>query len=399
MRILHASLVALLGTTLSAQAEAPNVAVDIAPVHSLVSKVMEGVGTPDLLMQPTVSPHGYALRPSEARALQNADVVFWIGPKLTPQLEDIIDSLAGDAHALALLDLKATVRHDYRSSEDFKIASEDGHDDHDDHGHDDHGHDDHDDHEKEDDHAHDEHGHDDHEDHAKHDDHDDHEEHGHDDHDEHGHDDHDDHDGHEDAKHDDHDDHDDHGHDEHGHDDHEGHDHSGTDSHAWLDPQNAQIWLGMIAEELAEVDPDNADTYAKNAAAAQAELAALEEELAAKLVSVSDTGFVVFHDAYQYFEKRFGLKAAGAIRVGDASAASAARLREVRDTLKDNNIGCIFSEPQFPDSLVASVSEGLDIQTAELDPLGANQEVGPALYVNLISALGDNFVDCLSHDH
>lgn len=364
MRILHASLVALLGTTLSAQAEAPRVAADIAPVHSLVSKVMEGVGTPDLLMQPTVSPHGYALRPSEARALQNADVVFWIGPKLSPQLEDVIESLAGDAHVKVLLDQEGTVRHEYRSSEDFKIASEDGHDDH---GHDDHGHDDHE-----------KHGHDDHDDHA---------------HDEHGHDDHDDHDH---AKHDDHDDH---GHDEHGHDDHEGHDHSGTDSHAWLDPHNAEVWLALIAEELSEVDPANADTYAKNAAAAQAELAALEEEIAAKLVSVSDTGFVVFHDAYQYFEKRFGLSAAGAIRVGDASSASAARLREVRDTLKDNNIECIFSEPQFPASLVASVSEGLDIHTEELDPLGAKQEVGSGLYLGLINALADSFTACLKHDH
>lgn len=392
MRILHASLVALLGTTLSAQAEAPRVAADIAPVHSLVSKVMEGVGTPDLLMQPTVSPHGYALRPSEARALQNANVVFWIGPKYTPQLEALLDSLSEGAHVVALLDQEGTVRHEYRSSEDFKIASEDGHDDHGHDDHEEHGHDDHDDHgqEKEDDHAHDDHAHDDHDDHddhAKHDDHDDHA------HDEHGHDDHDDHDH---AKHDDHDDH---GHDEHGHDDHEGHDHSGVDSHAWLDPHNAEVWLALIAEELSEVDPANADTYAKNAAAAQAELAALEEEIAAKLVSVSDTGFVVFHDAYQYFEKRFGLSAAGAIRVGDASAASAARLREVRDTLKDNNIECIFSEPQFPDSLVASVSEGLDLHTEELDPLGAKQEVGSGLYLGLINALADSFTACLKHDH
>lgn len=378
MRILSASLAALMGTAISVQADAPRVATDIAPIHSLVAKVMEGVGTPDLLIKPGVSPHGYALRPSEARALQNADVVFWIGDKLTPQLEDIIESLAGDAHTLALLDLKDTVRHEYRSSEDFKIASEDGHDDHDGHGHDDHA--EHDDHDQE-----------------EHADHDDHDEHGHDDHDEH--DDHAKHDDHDEHAHDDHDDHDDHAHDEHGHDDHEGHDHSGVDSHAWLDPQNARVWLGVIAEELSEVDPDNAATYEKNAAAAQAELAALEEKIAAKLVSVSGTGFVVFHDAYQYFESRFGLKAAGAIRVSDASAASAARLREVRDTLKDNDIQCIFSEPQFPGSLVAAVSEGLDVHSEELDPLGATQEIGPGLYVGVISALADSFVECLGHDH
>ncbi|MGR3636002.1 MAG: metal ABC transporter solute-binding protein, Zn/Mn family, partial [Shimia sp.] len=175
MKLLPVSFVAFLGATLSVQAETPRVVADIAPVHSLVVQVMEGVGTPDLLMQPTVSPHGYALRPSEARALQNADLVFWVGHELTPQLEGVFESLAGDAHAVGLLDQKETVRYNFRSAEDYEISSEDdhGHGDHDDHA----DHDDHDDH--------DEHGHDDHDDHADHDDHDDHDEHGHDDHDDH----------------------------------------------------------------------------------------------------------------------------------------------------------------------------------------------------------------------
>ncbi|WP_270732568.1 zinc ABC transporter substrate-binding protein [Shimia sp. Alg240-R146] len=370
MKLLPVSFVAFLGATLSVQAETPRVVADIAPVHSLVAQVMEGVGTPDLLMQPTASPHGYALRPSEARALQNANLVFWIGHELTPQLEGLLESLADEAHVVELLNSADTVRHNFRTSEDFKITSEEDHE----HGHDDHDeHSDHDDHEDHDDHAdddHAEHGHDDHEnnDHAEHDDH-----------------------GHEgEAKHEDHDDH--------AHDDHEGHDHDGTDVHAWLDPHNARVWLSLIADELSEVDPANAATYAKNAAAAQAELDALEEEIAAKLISVADANFVVFHDAYQYFETRFGLIASGAIRVGDGSSASAARLREVRNTLTENKVECIFSEPQFPDSLVASVAEGLDIHTAELDPLGANQDVGADLYNLVIGQMSDDFVSCLKHD-
>ncbi|TCL00716.1 zinc transport system substrate-binding protein [Shimia isoporae] len=356
MRILPASFVALLGAGIAAQAEAPRVTTDIAPVHSLVSKVMEGVGTPDLLIKPGVSPHGYALRPSEARSLQDADLVVWIGPKLTPQLEKTIESLAGDAHHMALLNQEGTVAHDYRSSDDFEVASDD------DHGHDDH---------------------------AEHDDHGDEEHAGHDDHDDHG-----------DEEHAGHDEHEEHGDEDHaGHDDHDHHDHSGTDSHAWLDPENARVWLGLIAAELSEIDPDNAATYAENAKSAQAELDVLEADIAAKLEPVHASRFVVFHDAYQYFEKRFDLKAAGAIRVGDASSASAARLREVRTTLSDNKIECVFSEPQFPDEIVASVSEGLDIKTAEVDPHGATQEIGPGLYYAVLSNLADNFAACLDHDH
>ncbi len=382
MQTFSASVLAFLAATITAQADAPRVATDIAPIHSLVAQVMEGVGTPDLLMQPGVSPHGYSLRPSEARALQDADLVVWIGPKLTPSLKKTIESLAADAHSLALLGQKDSVRFDYRGADDFEVSSDDEHD----HGHDDDGHDDHAHEDKDhDEHDHDEHGHDDHDDHDEHghEDHDEHDDHGHDDHAESGHDDH---------GHDDHSDGDDHGHED-------GHNHEGTDSHAWLDPQNARIWLGLIAEELSEIDPENAATYAENSATAQAELAVLEAEIADKLAPVQAVKFVVFHDAYQYFEKRFGLKAAGALRDVDGMAASAARLREVRATLQEHNVQCIFSEPQFPDAIVASVAEGLDLHTTEVDPLGATQEAGASLYGAMLSKLADDFASCLSHAH
>ncbi|SFL28241.1 zinc ABC transporter substrate-binding protein [Shimia haliotis] len=338
MKTISASLFALMAATLSVNAETPRVVADIAPVHSLVEQVMEGVGTATLLMKPGVSPHGYALRPSEARALQNAGLVIWVGPQLAPQIEKSIESLAGDAHVITLLSQEPTIKFDYRGPDDFEVTAKD---DHDDHGHDDH---------------------ENHDDHSDHDDHDEHE--GHDD-----------------------------------HDGHEGHDHSGLDSHAWLDPENASIWLGLIAAELSEIDPENAGTYRVNAEAAQAELEEMKVEISRKLEPLRGANYMVFHDAYQYFEQRFGLKTAGAIRVGDASSPSAARLREARETLKEHHIQCIFSEPQFPDSLVASVSEGLDIHTAEVDPLGAEQDTGPALYKAVITNLADTFVDCLSHDH
>ncbi|MEM7206659.1 MAG: zinc ABC transporter substrate-binding protein, partial [Pseudomonadota bacterium] len=171
----------------TAHAATPNVAVDIAPLHSLVSQVMQGVGDPALLIPAEASPHEYALRPSDAKALASADIVFWMGEELTPWLEKAIENVAESSEKIAMLDLDGTVTHEFREGATFEGHDHDDHDeDHDDHGHDE----DHDDHGHDEDH--DDHGHDeDHDDHGHDEDHDDH---GHDeDHDDHGHDeDHDD---------------------------------------------------------------------------------------------------------------------------------------------------------------------------------------------------------------
>ena len=120
----------LMGGT--AYADTPQVAVDIAPVHSLVARVMDGVGTPDLIIKPGASPHEYSLRPSEAAALQNSDLVFWIGSDLTPWLTDTIETLAKNASVTSLLDLDGTVQLDFRESALFEVHDHDDHDDHDD---------------------------------------------------------------------------------------------------------------------------------------------------------------------------------------------------------------------------------------------------------------------------
>ena len=176
----------LLGGT--ALADVPNVAVDIAPVHSLVARVMDGVGTPNLIVQPGASPHEYSLRPSEATALQEADLVFWIGEDLTPWMEDAVETLATDASVTTLLEADGITLLDFREGALFEAHDHDDHDDHgdeehaegEDHGHDDH---DHDEHAEAKDHDHDDHGD---EEHADHDDHDDHGDEEHADHDDHG---------------------------------------------------------------------------------------------------------------------------------------------------------------------------------------------------------------------
>ncbi|NOD78235.1 zinc ABC transporter substrate-binding protein [Ruegeria sp. HKCCD4332] len=393
---------ALMGGT--ALADAPNVAVDIAPVHSLVARVMDGVGTPDLIVAPGASPHEYNLRPSEAAALQEADLVFWMGEDLTPWMENAIDTLADGATVTSMLEADGTVLLDFRENALFEAhdhGDEDGHDDHaEDKDHDDHDHgDDHDheDHAKEDGHDHDEHDHDDHakdddhdhEEHADHDGHDDHDDHDHEDHaeeDGHDHDDHEEHD-HDDHAKDDHDDHDDHG--------HEGHAHGDHDPHAWLSPANAETWLNVIAAQLSAADPENAGTYFANAAAARDEMAALSAEVAETLDPVRGGSFIVFHDAYQYFEDAFDFPASGAISIGDASDPSPARIAEIQGRIRDEGIDCVLAEPQFDPGIVESVMGGVEAKTSVIDPLGSNLEPGVDLYPNVIRSLAKSLAECL----
>ena len=303
-----------------AVADVPKVAVDIAPVHSLVSKVMSGLGEPKLIIPSEASPHEYQLRPSEAQALQEAKLVFWIGEDLTPWLEKGLSTLASDAIITALLEVDGIKLLDFREGALFE--------------------------------AHD------HDDHSDHDDHDDH-----------------------DKKKED-------------HDDHEGHGHGEHDPHAWLSPGIAKVWLNVIASKLSEIDSANAGTYFANADAAKKKLDALSEELNKILEPVRGEKYIVFHDAYQYFEKHFNISASGAISLGDASDPSPARLSEIRKRIADESIHCVLAEPQYNDGLVKAVVEGTDSNTAVIDPLGVGLEVGPSLYNKLIKNLGVNLAKC-----
>lgn len=324
MKISPSVVAILLVMATSLRAEAPRVVTDIAPVHALVAQVMQQVGTPDLLMSPGVSPHTYAMRPSQARMLQNANLVVWMGPELTPSMGESIRALNKDAVLLQLLQFEDTEVRQFRSHDDFGG-----------HG-------------QETDHA-DEHEHD----------------HGHED--EHG-----------------------------SHKTDHGHAHEGADPHAWLDPRNAQVWLVEIARVLSEMDPANASAYAQNASQAASELDLLQQDIQLQLGPLKDQPFVVFHDAYQYFEARFGLTASGALLDVDGAAPSAARLRAIRDTLVAEDVTCLFTEPQFDAGLATSVSQGIDLQVIEVDPMGVRQAPGAGLYVRLLTSLGEDFVTCLS---
>ena len=156
------------------------------------------------------------------------------------------------------------------------------------------------------------------------------------------------------------------------------------------------VWLAAIAETLSGLDPDNADTYRTNAAVAQAEITALNTEIATRLAPVSTRSFVVFHDAFQYFEQRFDLSSAGAISMSDASSPSAARIAEIRDAVAEQDVVCVFSEPQFNPGLVATVAAGTELTTAIIDPLGSDLPLGAGFYPALIHSIAASVEGCLS---
>ena len=160
--------------------------------------------------------------------------------------------------------------------------------------------------------------------------------------------------------------------------------------------ENGLAWLDVIADVLAEKDPENAGLYRDNAKAGQAEIIAAAAQIKSDLVSVRDKPFVVFHDAYQYFETGFGLPAAGAISLSDASDPSPARIAEIRDVVTDQHVTCVLSEPQFNPGLVASVVGTSDIKSLVIDPLGTEVPLGADFYTNFLSNTGRIFKDCLS---
>lgn len=329
------SLVALLSsaTVLAAQAASaagPRVVADIAPIQSIAARVMQGVGTPDVLLPPGASPHDYAMRPSDAKKLEGADVVVWVGPMLTNWLEKPIETLAQGAAVVTIEDLPDVKTLPIRAGGPFE-PHEHGHDDHDA------------------DAAHDA-GHDHAEGNAA----------------EAGHD----------------------------HDAHE--EHGLVDGHLWLDPDNAVAAARALAVTLSARDPADAAVYSENAQAFAAEMATLSGALQAELAPLRGKRFIVFHDAYQYLEARFDLPAAGSISLHEGTEPGTARVSAIRDRVRNEDIVCAFTEPEFSPRLLTTLIEGTTVRTGELDALGAHLAPGPDLYPAMMKGLAAGLTACLA---
>lgn len=300
----------LTGTALAV----PNVVASTKPVHSLVSAVMAGVGEPGLIVKGAASAHTYSLRPSDAAALENADVVFWTGHGMELFLADALKILSTKAQTVELAESEGIELLPMREGGAFEPHSHGG------------------------------------------------EEH--------------DHEGH------------DHDH------DHE-HEHGEGDMHFWLDPENAKLMVTEIARVLSAADPDNAAAYKVNAETEIAALGTLETEISATLAGVKDKPFIVFHDAYQYFEKRFGLDVAGTVTVSPETMPGAARVDELRTKVGELGATCVFAEPNFEPAIVRTVVEGTSAKAGVLDPEGSALAEGPGLYGDLLRGLAAGLVDCL----
>ena len=285
----------------------PKVVTSIKPLHSLVSYVMEGVGTPDIIIDGSSSPHTFQLKPSHASMLQEADIIFWIGEDLEVFLETPLDSIAKNVKRVTLMDSNEIDLLKFREKNVF----------------------------------------------------DDHE--GHDDHDEHG-------------------------------DEHDGHAHGEFDIHFWLDPEIAKTIVTIVARELSEIDVANKSTYEANAKKAINDLDTLITETRSKINS--DATYIVFHDAYQYFEKRFGIEVIGALTVNPEVLPGAKQLAEIREVIEHEKVNCLFSEPQFNPSIAKTIAQDTGVKASVLDPLGAELNPGKDLYFDLIGDMASSFESC-----
>ena len=285
------------------------VVASIKPVHSLVSAVMDGVGEPHLIIRGASSPHTFSMRPSDAQALEDADVIFLIDERKETALAGPIANLGDDALVVRLSGVPGITLWSLRAGGAFEMHT--------------------------------------------------------------------------------------HGHSEDGHEE-EGHDEHGEfDMHIWLDPVNAAVMAEAITDALSEADPGNAATYHDNEHDLIHELEDLVDELDAELAPIRDKPFIVLHDAYRYFEDRFGLAAAGSITVNPERAPGVQRVTEIRDRVRELEGVCVFAEPQFDRRIVDVVVEGTQAGAGTIDPLGADIDDGPDLYFELMRTLAASFTGCL----
>ena len=301
------------------------VVTSIAPIHSLVAHVMQGVDEPYLLMPATSSPHTHFLSPSQARALNEADLVVWVSPDLEGQLRQPMQKVAADKQLridqIPGLQMLAT-----RSGKDFPLEGKRSsslsagqidkhHNDHDHHNDDDH---------------------------------------------------------------------------------HKGHSHGAFDPHLWLSIDNAQTIVMALAESLSNLYPEHRTIFQNNAKQSVNELNLLIDTIGGRLQRLQDKGYLVYHDAYQYFENDFGLAPYGVITANPEAPTNAGQLTKVHNAINNGAVQCIFVESHFPQKMVERLQKQTQVQIYQLDPLGVRIHPGKDLYSQLITQMANSFRSCLA---
>lgn len=316
--VIHAA-VALSAWGAAAQPAALDVVVTVKPVHALVAAVMEGVGSPHLLLDGAASPHTYAMKPSDVRRLNAAAVVVRVSPQLEVFLAKPLLQAEGKMRIVTLDEIPGMTLLALRAGGDFEphrhgSASKGTSKQKAGHGHD---------------HAHPTAA-------------------------------------------------------------------KAIDSHLWLDPANATIAALHVAETLAAVLPTEASRFKSNARALAVRLAELDKRLENELKAIAGRPFIVFHDAYQYLERRYDLAAAGAVTLNPEVPPSALRISQLRARLAKQGVLCVFAEPQFPPRTIDAILEGTAVRRATLDPLGASLAAGASQYFELMDGLARDLKGCLA---
>jgi zinc transport system substrate-binding protein len=297
-RLLIAALVLAASTAAHA---APRVAASFKPLQSLAAGVMAGIGEPSVIIHGAGSPHTYAMRPSEARELAQADIVFWVGPNFEAFLAKPIAALSARARATPLIKAAGVTVLEARRGGSWEKDT----------------------------------------------------------------------------------------------DEPSGRDLNQADPHIFLDPHNAEAIVQAMAAMLTAADPAHAAQYEANAAVVIGRLKTLDGEMAETLAPVHGIPFVIFHDATQYLEHRYGLTAVGSIVVSPERPPGAKRIAEIRGKVETAHAACVFAEPQFESALVHTVVAGTTVRTGILDYVGVDLASGPDAYFQMMRGLARSLAGCL----
>ncbi|MDX5626625.1 MULTISPECIES: zinc ABC transporter substrate-binding protein ZnuA [unclassified Brenneria] len=322
---------ALMASGASINTASADVVTSIRPLGFIASAITAGITPTEVLLPNGASPHDYALRPSDVQRLQSAELVVWVGPEMEAFLGKPLSQIA-PAKQITLAELPAIKA--------ALVKEAKHHHDHDDN---DHG-------EQEDDAHHDEHHH---EQHA--------------------------------------DDHDHTAPEEEG----DGHHHGEYNMHIWLSPEMAKQAAIAIHAKLLELMPQNKDKLDANLLYFTDKIAQTDKKIANMLAPVRGKGYFVFHDAYGYFEHRYGLSPLGYFTINPAIQPGAQRLHQIRTQLVEHKAVCVFAEPQFRPAVIHAVAKGTDVRSGVLDPLGSDIALGKDSYVNFLSHLSRQYLSCL----
>lgn len=287
--------------------QSPKVVVSITPFYALVAAIMEGIGTPQLLVRSGASPHEYALRFSEIQLLKEADILFWAGPTLETFLKNPLENIIQKHSHLTIVELDKTpgllllpLRQDPTWDTDIHSKTH--------------------------------------------------------------------------------------------------YENVDIDMHFWLDPNNAIILTDNIIKSLTVLDPLHAHLYYQNGKKLKTRLKELDINITTQLKAVRTIPFVVFHDAYQYFEHHYKLRGVGAITLHPEMPPSAKRLSAIRAIIQKTKVRCVFTEPQFHPKLVQSIIQDLQVNSGELDPEGQEAQKNVSGYFELLEKLSNSIKQCLSRN-